>query len=158
MDVTQEYVVDSLELHLFFARIMMEHALFIRGLLDPCEDALITAADGFAGDYRRLLETSAAANNRVMRSGGALELTRKFRDFKRGSGGYRGLPDPGTDPAAAGRSRASGSQPLYPYSGVLSHKSPPRPSKLAPPAHRMSREGWRCGSISSMSRRGYSVC
>ena len=83
MDVTQEYVVDSLELHLFFARIMMEHALFIRGLLDPCEDALITAADGFAGDYRRLLETSAAANNRVMRSGGALELTRKFRDFKR---------------------------------------------------------------------------
>ena len=36
---------------------MMEHALFIRGLLDPGEDALITTADGFAADYRRLLET-----------------------------------------------------------------------------------------------------
>ena len=29
------YVVESLELHLFFGRIMKEHALFIRGLLDP---------------------------------------------------------------------------------------------------------------------------
>lgn len=58
----------------FWNRIMMEHALFIRGLLDPCEEALIASADGFAGDYKRLLDGSAR--------GGAEELTRKFRDFK----------------------------------------------------------------------------
>ena len=58
----------------FWNRIMMEHALFIRGLLDPCEETLIASANGFAGDYRRLLEGSGR--------GGAEELTRKFRDFK----------------------------------------------------------------------------
>lgn len=69
---------------LFWNRIMMEHALFIRGLLDPSEDELVNTANNFAADYRRLLETSAAANDRMMQSGGnALELTHKFRDFKR---------------------------------------------------------------------------
>ena len=58
----------------FWNRIMMEHALFIRGLLDPCEETLNASADGFAGDYKRLLEGSGR--------GGAEELTRKFRDFK----------------------------------------------------------------------------
>ncbi len=58
----------------FWNRIMMEHALFIRGLLDPCEEALIASANGFAGDYKRLLEGSGR--------GGAEELTRKLRDFK----------------------------------------------------------------------------
>ena len=58
----------------FWNRIMMEHALFIRGLLDPCEETLIASANGFAGDYKRLLEGSGR--------GGTEELTRKFRDFK----------------------------------------------------------------------------
>ena len=58
----------------FWNRLMMEHALFIRGLLDPCEETLIASANGFAGDYRRLLEGSGR--------GGAEELTRKFRDLK----------------------------------------------------------------------------
>ena len=62
---------------------MMEHALFIRGLLDPGEETLVNTADGFAKDYKRLLQTSAAANERTMRSGNALALTQKFRDFKR---------------------------------------------------------------------------
>ena len=68
---------------LFWNRIMMEHALFLRGLLDPGEDALIRTADGFAADYKRLLEASSAANNRVMRTGNPLGLTQKFRDFKK---------------------------------------------------------------------------
>lgn len=68
---------------LFWNQIMMEHALFIRGLLDPSEDTLIDTADDFAGDYKRLLEASAAANDRAMRSGNSLALTKKFRDFKR---------------------------------------------------------------------------
>lgn len=68
---------------LFWNRIMMEHAMFIRGLLDPSEEKLIDTADDFAMDYKRLLEVSAAANEKVMRSGNALALTQKFRDFKR---------------------------------------------------------------------------
>lgn len=67
---------------LFWNRIMMEHAMFIRGLLDPSEEALINAADGFAADYRRLLEACAMANDRMIRDGSARMLTQKFRDFK----------------------------------------------------------------------------
>ena len=66
---------------LFWNQIMMEHALFIRGLLDPSEDALIETAGGFAGDYKRLLAVSLSANDAAL-PGGALELTRKFQDFK----------------------------------------------------------------------------
>lgn len=68
---------------LFWNQIMMEHAMFIRGLLDPSEDMLIDTADDFAEDYKRLLKTSVAANDRTMCSGNSLELTQKFRDFKR---------------------------------------------------------------------------
>ena len=66
----------------FWNRIMMEHALFIRGLLDPGEEALVRTANEFAGDYRRLLETAGAANEKTMGSEKACALTRKFRDFK----------------------------------------------------------------------------
>ena len=59
----------------FWNRIMMEHALFIRGSLDPCEAELITTANGFAIDYCNLLEKKSSADE-------ALELTKKFRDFK----------------------------------------------------------------------------
>lgn len=69
---------------LFWNRIMMEHALFIRGLLDPSEEALVGSAGDFAADYKRLLEASAAANDKVM-NGSSLALTQKFRDFKRAS-------------------------------------------------------------------------
>lgn len=68
---------------LFWNQIMMEHALFIRGLLDPGEDELINTANDFAEDYRRLLEASAAANDKIMCNGDALALTQQFRDFKR---------------------------------------------------------------------------
>lgn len=69
----------------FWNQIMMEHALFIRGLLDPTENELIEASDTFAGDYGRLLERSREMNNRVLISttGESLEETKKFRDFKR---------------------------------------------------------------------------
>lgn len=42
----------------FWNRIMMEHALFIRGLLDPTEKELIHTANDFAADYARLLAKS----------------------------------------------------------------------------------------------------
>lgn len=66
---------------LFWNQIMMEHALFIRGLLDPCEEELIKTADGFAGEFKCLLEASAAANEKMMRS--SKDLTRQLRAFKR---------------------------------------------------------------------------
>ena len=66
----------------FWDRIMMEHALFIRGLLDPTEDTLIDTADGFAQDYRRLLDASRDATDRMIHNAGTLALTEKFRDFK----------------------------------------------------------------------------
>lgn len=76
---------------LFWNRIMMEHALFIRGLLDPSEDDLINTADDFAEDYKRLLQMAVAANDRTMCDGAALTLTRKFRDFKQA--GAQGIRD-----------------------------------------------------------------
>lgn len=67
---------------LFWNQIMMEHAMFIRGLLDPSEAKLTDTADDFAEDYSKLLEVSRAANDRVMDCNHSLELTKKFRDFK----------------------------------------------------------------------------
>lgn len=74
----------------FWNRIMMEHALFIRGLLDPCEEALIRAANDYAEDYARLLETShARCDFTCPQPGGSLAETIKFRDFK--SAGTKGI-------------------------------------------------------------------
>ena len=66
----------------FWDRIMMEHALFIRGLLDPTEEDLIRTADDFAVDYRRLLDAAKGANDQVLQGAPTQALTKKFRDFK----------------------------------------------------------------------------
>lgn len=42
----------------FWNRIMMEHALFIRGLLDPCEEDLISTANDLAKDFKELIEAA----------------------------------------------------------------------------------------------------
>lgn len=69
------------EIESFWNRIMMEHAQFIRGLLDPCEEALMEAADGFAEDYCALLEASRNAHDKATTML-TLRKTEKFRDFK----------------------------------------------------------------------------
>ena len=51
-DITCE---DMRQVELFWNQIMMEHALFIRGLLDPTEEKLISTANDFAEDYKKLL-------------------------------------------------------------------------------------------------------
>ena len=51
----------------FWNKIMMEHALFIRSLLDPSEEALIETADDFSQDYKKLLEISRPQNRETMR-------------------------------------------------------------------------------------------
>lgn len=75
---------DLRETERFWNRIMMEHALFIRGLLDPTEEELIDMADGFAEDYKRLLEMAKRQDMRAMDelTRKSLEETIKYREFK----------------------------------------------------------------------------
>lgn len=68
----------------FWNQIMMEHALFIRGLLDPSEEQLIATADHFALDYRELLNQAREQDCRALdeMTRNALTETLKLRDFK----------------------------------------------------------------------------
>ena len=82
---------DRRTMEMFWNQIMMEHAQFIRGLLDPTECELIEAAEGFANDYCYLLEE---ARNRDLQT--MDELTRKtictteeYQKFK--TAGTRGI-------------------------------------------------------------------
>lgn len=79
-------------MEVFWNQIMMEHALFIRGLLDPTEEELIGTAEGFAEDYRRLLQE---AKEKEDRSAELTERTRretlKYREFK--AAGTKGISD-----------------------------------------------------------------
>ena len=61
----------------FWNQIMMEHAWFIRGLLDPTEEVLIDTADEFGDKYKKLLEEV-----RETYEDNSLQLTEDFRNFK----------------------------------------------------------------------------
>lgn len=69
------------EIECFWNRIMMEHAMFIRGLLDPSEEELFDSADGFAKEYAVLLESCHNAHNQTLTTE-SLDKTIKLRDFK----------------------------------------------------------------------------
>lgn len=77
----------------FWNRIMMEHALFTRGLLDPSEETLIQTADGFAKDYKKLLEEAKKQECRTMDelTRETVEETVKYRDFK--AAGAKGITE-----------------------------------------------------------------
>lgn len=68
----------------FWNQIMMEHAQFIRGLLDPCETELFCTADNFAKEYSRLLESSRNATQKAQ-TADSLAQTLRFRNFKTAS-------------------------------------------------------------------------
>ena len=76
------------DIECFWNQIMMEHALFIRGLLDPSEAELIRSADGFAKDYSKLLESCNNAHLKTLPVS-SLDETIKFRDFK--TAGTKGI-------------------------------------------------------------------
>lgn len=87
-DITVE---DKKQVELFWNQIMMEHALFIRGLLDPTEEELITTANDFAEEYKKLLEqarnmTDATINTVTDKT---ILQTTKYRDFK--AAGTKGI-------------------------------------------------------------------
>ena len=69
---------------MFCNQIMMEHAWFIRGLLDPTETELIESADHFAVEYGELLEMARTQNCKAMDGirRKSLEETLKYRKFK----------------------------------------------------------------------------
>ncbi|MDO4165939.1 MAG: DUF2935 domain-containing protein [Eubacteriales bacterium] len=75
---------DMLETETFWNQIMMEHALFIRGLLDPSEEALIDTADEFAKEYQELLEEAKRQDCRVTAGleERTIQETLRYRDFK----------------------------------------------------------------------------
>ena len=76
----------------FWNCIMMEHAMFIRGLLDPSEPELIVAANDFVNDFEALLiearrkDSQASVPTLQERT---LEKTIQLRDFK--ASGTEGL-------------------------------------------------------------------
>ena len=72
------------ETETFWNQIMMEHAQFIRGLLDPTECELMETADGFAKDYCRLLEEARKQDCKAMDelTRRTIETTEHYRDFK----------------------------------------------------------------------------
>lgn len=74
----------------FWNQIMMEHAEFIRGLLDPSEQVLFCTANQFAEDYCELLKACDHAQRKVI-STASLDLTMRFRDFK--TAGVRGIEE-----------------------------------------------------------------
>ena len=76
---------------LFWNRIMMEHALFIRGLLDPTEEELIDTADGFADDYQKLLMQARDTHDMTILTANALEATTRYQSFK--TAGTIGIKD-----------------------------------------------------------------
>ena len=75
----------------FWNQIMMEHALFIRGLLDPSEEELIRMTDGFTMDYRKLLELARTQDCIATHelTGESLKETLKYQQFK--TAGAKGI-------------------------------------------------------------------
>lgn len=76
------------EIECFWNQIMMEHALFIRGLLDPSETELIDSADKSAKEFAELLQQCDSAQEQVL-TASSLEKTVILRDFK--AAGAKGI-------------------------------------------------------------------
>lgn len=63
---TNQFVIKSLELHLFFARIMKEHAFFLRAGFTPADPAFTERAAFFQRGFEALLRDA------VMLTGGTV--------------------------------------------------------------------------------------
>lgn len=72
------------ETELFWDQIMMEHALFLKGLLDPTEGDLINTSNKFAQEYATLLEQVRLTTDMTIKqmTRETLEETLKYQDFK----------------------------------------------------------------------------
>ncbi|HBF2170483.1 TPA: DUF2935 domain-containing protein [Clostridioides difficile] len=72
------------EIELFWNHIMMEHALFMRGLLDPSEGELINTSNDFAIKFNELIEkTNEMTDSNIKNiTEETLNETVEFKDFK----------------------------------------------------------------------------
>jgi hypothetical protein len=81
MDPVQE----AMEQEMFWNRIMAEHSLFIRGLLDPTEYDLIIAANNFGNEFNELFQESQQALDQTIPlskvTSDSLKATMEIRDF-----------------------------------------------------------------------------
>ena len=73
---TNQYIEEQ---EIFWDNIMMEHAKFIRGLLDPSEKNLIQATNQYANEYEMILKKT---NNFPSNIQNSLQETLKFQNFK----------------------------------------------------------------------------
>jgi len=77
----------AVEQESFWNRIMAEHAKFIRGLLDPTEEALFEIANNFGKEFDVLTARAMATHNQVTLlppvTRESLNATVRIRDFKR---------------------------------------------------------------------------
>lgn len=77
---------EALEQEAFWNRIMAEHSKFIRGLLDPTENDLISKANDFGNEFDQLTEEAKEAmDNTISKeqvTTDSLEATKAIRDFK----------------------------------------------------------------------------
>lgn len=81
-----DMVKDLVQIQVFFDEIMSEHGLFIRGLLDPTEEALFGIANTFAKEFEQLRKEAAAMLKMPSSIGPVtdktIDKTTEFRNFK----------------------------------------------------------------------------
>ncbi|MGN1084647.1 MAG: DUF2935 domain-containing protein, partial [Lachnospiraceae bacterium] len=63
---TDYYVVKSLELHLFFGRIMKEHSLFLRAGFTPANMQFSSRAEFFKREFEKLLSQAVTLSDGVV--------------------------------------------------------------------------------------------
>lgn len=77
---------EAVEQELFWNRIMAEHSKFIRGLLDPTENDLISTANNFGNEFDQLTAEAKAAMDMTIPlskvTDDSLKATKGIRDFK----------------------------------------------------------------------------
>ncbi|WP_042277430.1 DUF2935 domain-containing protein [[Clostridium] dakarense] len=64
----QRYVILSLELHLFFARIMKEHSFFLEAGFTPKDSSLANEAEFYKNEFEKLLSNTVDTSNGIIRS------------------------------------------------------------------------------------------
>lgn len=62
----KEYIRQSLELHLFFARIMKEHSFFLQAAFTPRDKSFAQKADNFRRQFDKLLNDAVSLSNGVV--------------------------------------------------------------------------------------------
>lgn len=66
MENRKKYVILSLELHLFFARIMKEHSLFLEAGFTPKDISFAQKAERYKNGFERLLMSAVRLSNGVI--------------------------------------------------------------------------------------------